>query len=144
MDLTEKLRVILYGVKLMEDVDTVRLCEACGGEATADNCMWCTGGFQNGQQQAQWNLWRRRMKKVSGTYDFLRGTVEDVIGRLKDREDGLSVSLAVEGKRLLLEWEITDPLGKIRHKVTEELTEFVKKAMDHLTETDPPGPTHKL
>lgn len=132
--------------KTMEDeeVDTVRLCEACGGEAATNSCMWCTNGFQNAQQQAQWNLWRRRMKKVSGTYDFLRGVVDDVIKRLKDREDSKSVSLAVEGRRLLLEWEITDPLGKIRHKVTEELTEFVKKAVSHLTKVDLTNHAHKL
>jgi hypothetical protein len=112
--------------------DTLRLCEACGG--TPDDpsaCLWCSGGYQDVEQQVRWSVFRRRMKKISGTYDFLRDTVEDLVRRLVSTPG--SADLAAEGRMLLHEWEVTDPSGDGRRDVTKDLSDFVRRAVDRLT-----------
>ena len=112
--------------------DTLRLCEACGGSLDDPSaCLWCSGGFQDVEQQVRWSLFRRRMKKISGTYDFLRDTVEDLVERLLAVPG--SSDLASEGRRLLHEWEVTDPSDKGRRDVAKELSGFTSRAIDRLT-----------
>jgi hypothetical protein len=107
-------------------VDTLRLCQACGGNMSGD-CMWCTGGFQNPKQQAKWNLFRQKMKNISGTYEFLQEIVQDMIKRL--RENGY-VKESLEGQELLIKWGIAD--ADERNAITEKLLKFNKAALDKL------------
>lgn len=115
-----------------EEPDTLRLCEACGGFPEDPRaCLWCTGGFQSVEQQVRWGLFRRKMKKISGTYDFLRDTVEDLVERLL-KVPGSS-DLASEGRALLHEWEVTDPSDKDRRNIAKDLSGFTRRAIDRLT-----------
>jgi len=114
--------------------DTLRLCEACGGTPDEpDACLWCTGGFQDVEQQVRWRKFRRKMRQISGTYDFLRGTVEDIVSRLIRSGGTERLELAMRGKRLLTEWETSDPAGGGRAEVTKELSDFTRRAVDALT-----------
>jgi len=114
--------------------DTLRLCEACGGKPEdPDACLWCTGGFQDVEQQVRWRKFRRQMRQMSGTYDFLKKTVEEFIDRLLSSGGPERLVLAMEGKRLLSEWEMADPVNDGRAEATHNLSNFTKKAMDALT-----------
>lgn len=109
-----------------------RPCEPCG--ASGDDCPWCTSGQQGPGQQAAWAAFRRRMKKISGTYTFLIASVEDVLRRVEASGRPGAVDLLVEGKRSLLEWDMTDPVDGNRNKVTMGLLDFQRRAIDFLTE----------
>lgn len=114
--------------------DTLRLCEACGGTPEEpDACLWCTGGFQSVEQQVRWQKFRRQMRQISGTYDFLKKTVEDLISRLIRSGGTERLDMAMRGKKLLSEWELSDPAHGGRAEVTRELSEFTKRAVDALT-----------
>lgn len=113
--------------------DTLRVCEACGGDATPD-CGWCTEGYQRHAQTTVWRKFRRGMKKISGTYGFLDAVVRDVLERLTDCRRPGAADLLVEGKRALLEWDLTDPVDGDRDSITAELVDFQRRALDFLTE----------
>ena len=117
-----------------EEPDTLRLCEACGGTPDEpDECLWCTGGFQDVEQQVRWRKFRRQMRKMSGTYNFLTDTVEELVKRLLDAGGPERIALAMEGKHLLSEWENADPAHGGRSGITVELSDFTKRAIDELT-----------
>lgn len=83
-------------------------------------------------QQAEWRAFRRQMKQTSGTYSFLRGTVTDLVDRLRKDTGAVATTLAEEGDRLLREWETLNPSDGRHADVTKDLSEFTRRAVSFL------------
>ena len=113
--------------------DTLRPCEACGGERLSSPCRWCDDGFQTPAQYLRWAHFRERMRLISTTYEFLPGVVADVVERLELRGTADALDLAREGRRLLQEWERAPATGGRREVATRLLSDLITRALDYLT-----------
>lgn len=120
---------------MQEDGDretpTPRVCDACGG-APAD-CRWCSGGYQTLQQQRAWQMFRNRMRTISGTYSLLEGLVNQLIGRLRERGSDEANILADEGKDLLITWWASDADSDERKETAARMSAFQRRALDVLS-----------
>ena len=112
--------------------DTLRTCEACGGD-TPEDCNFCTDGYQNERQRAFWRTFRHRMRKISGTYALLEGMIEEVLKKLSELNDEDAFMLAAEGRDVLHRWILSDPTNGDRDGAAERLREFNSKALEYLT-----------
>ena len=119
--------------------DTLRECEACGGRGL--DCPWCNNGLQTLQQQRSWKRFRKRMRKLSGTYSVLEDLILDILDRLGRRGDTGSDVLCSEGMLIMHRWRTLDPLDERRLALFEEMKDYTKRALDHLEKHTPEHPT---
>ena len=112
--------------------DTMRSCEACGGDDNAPECLWCSGGYQTAAQAKVWRQVRDRMRHISGTYGFLEAINEDLLERLEGLDTKESLTLQEEGLVLLEAWRAASPINGGRDVYTELLKTFNRQAIDLL------------
>ncbi len=111
--------------------DTPRVCEACG-DASEVECHWCTNGFQSEAQQKAWRHFRKRVTKVSGTYQMAQRMIEDIIEVLDEKSEPETARLAEEGRILLQKWVDADPVTAERTSATSDMKEFHRRVLDFL------------
>ena len=116
----------------MEDAaDTPRACAACGGESS-EECPWCTSGFQDASQQERWKRFRQRMSKISGTYSIFQGIIEKTIDILDQMDDEEAKAMAIEARKVLCKWLISDHGTLERDDAGKGLVSFHNKALKFL------------
>lgn len=74
-------------------------------------------------------MFRKEMRTVSNTYNFLQEMTTEIINRLKDTDDEIYKNYAKYGKALLYKWMGASD----RTESTEQLKLFNKQALDLLT-----------
>lgn len=108
--------------------DTLRTCEACGGEG----CPWCRDGFQDLDQNRHWAKFRSRMKTISNTYSLVESIILDVLDRLQEDGSDEALDLALQGHKLFESWSKTNPANGGRDAVVEQMKDFNRQALDFL------------
>ena len=116
--------------------DTLRTCEACGGE-TPEECNFCTDGYQTERQARFWRTFRQRMRKISGTYGLLEDLVEELIGKLRKLKTDEADMLAAEGRDALHRWIMADPETADRERTAQGLRDFNVRALEFLSRGGP-------
>lgn len=64
-----------------DEPDTLKSCEACGGN-WKDGCHWCSHGFMNVDQIVNWREFKIRIHNESDVYSLVQNLVEIVADKL--------------------------------------------------------------
>jgi len=118
-----------------EEPDTLRTCEACGGDG--QECAWCASGFQTVNQRVSWRKFRLKMRNLSGTYNLLEEMVleemvKDIIKGLEKIHTEEASIMIKNGKMMLKWWKESDPDTIERDESARKLSEFCKDSIEVL------------
>lgn len=108
---------------------TPRLCSACGGRG----CKWCSGGFQDEEQQTDWKKFRSRMRSISSTYPMLENITRQLIKALEEAGTREAEALAERGRRDLSEWMESECDTEERRSASFKVTMFQNEALLAIT-----------
>ena len=115
---------------------TPRACGACGGRG----CKWCTMGYQDEAQQADWSRFRERMRKISSTYSLLEKVVRELIGGL---EAAGQDEMAARGKECLNVWMTSSPDTRERREASMKMSLFQSEAVVELMKAQSKAPNRR-
>jgi hypothetical protein len=115
-----------------EEVETPRVCMACGGRS----CRWCSRGYQDQEQQKDWAKFRVRSRKISSTYSLLEKIVRELIDSLDKLGDQ---DLANRGRKCLEDWMSASPDTPERREASMMISVFQSQAVVALMKARTPG-----